>query len=826
MKSLFSFFRSYFFFGFFLANLIPTTVLANDINSTKPFYIDENASYYVNTETWNNLPQGGDTIFISANRTHALKFQYLSGSAENPLVIINSGGQVNIDSETAWGALTFENCQYIKVSGAGHPGYKYGFLLSAKSCGLAFSELSSDCEAEFVKISHDGFFGIYAKKDYGGNPPSPVPVFSDLVIHDCFIENVTEGMYLGETKSPGMEFKHVKIYNNIVRNTGREAIQIANMVEDIEIYNNTLLSTGNDSTLYQENILQIGDNSAANVYNNILIGAPSYGIISLGNGNNTYTNNYIADSKGMYIDNRLFTDSTAAIEVSGNYFSQTHDGEVIENRNEINFISITNNQYDTHITFFNNNSGNDTNFVDSDNSLETIEEIAFTDIANNDYSLSANSLAIYGNIGAPGGPEYSEYDEGTTTEDTVPVSEQIRLSSSMITDLVEGGSVYSADYLVDEQDSSVENNEHPTSQSWKPYWNMNNAPYSVYIDLGKVYNITEIALHDMNNVANLEVYYGEPDNWQALFTESCNKYKTWKTHETDVATRYIKLTMSESVYAAVNEIIIYGYEVVVENTLVSEQIQLSGSMIYDLVDGGSVYSADFLVDEQNIVIENDEHPTSQSWKPYWNMNNAPYSVYLDLGRVYNITEIALHDMNNVANLEISYGEPGNWQALFTESCNKYKTWKIHETDIATRYIRLTMSESVYAAVNEIILYGYAEESEDSSFMEEKSVQSESYSVTTSSATIEESISDKNLVLYPNPAQNKLTVDIPQDWAFNYKIEIINMQGIIYYTRDYNELHFGNPTINLEEYNMNKGIYFMRFTNDQGIAKTVKFIKNT
>ncbi|MEE4248782.1 MAG: hypothetical protein V2I33_25675, partial [Kangiellaceae bacterium] len=86
---------------------------------------------------------------------------------------------------------------------------------------MSFSQYSSDCEAENIKISHDGFFGIFAKKDFGGNPPNPVPVFDNLVIHDCFIENVSEGMYIGETKSPGMDFKNLKIYNNIVRNTQR-----------------------------------------------------------------------------------------------------------------------------------------------------------------------------------------------------------------------------------------------------------------------------------------------------------------------------------------------------------------------------------------------------------------------------------------------------------------------------------------------------------------------------------------------------------------------------------------------------------------------------
>jgi hypothetical protein len=83
-------------------------------------------------------------------------------------------------------------------------------------------------------------------------------------------------MYLGETKSPGMEFKYVR-FNNIVRNTLRESIQIANMVEDVEIYNNTMLNAGLANITYQTSILQIGDNSVVNTYNNILM-MPTTGI--------------------------------------------------------------------------------------------------------------------------------------------------------------------------------------------------------------------------------------------------------------------------------------------------------------------------------------------------------------------------------------------------------------------------------------------------------------------------------------------------------------------------------------------------------------------
>jgi hypothetical protein len=50
------------------------------------------------------------------------------------------------------------------------------------------------------------------------------------------------------------------------------------MVEDVEIYNNTMLNAGLANITYQTSILQIGDNSVVNTYNNILIDAPTTGI--------------------------------------------------------------------------------------------------------------------------------------------------------------------------------------------------------------------------------------------------------------------------------------------------------------------------------------------------------------------------------------------------------------------------------------------------------------------------------------------------------------------------------------------------------------------
>jgi hypothetical protein len=62
-------------------------------------------------------------------------------------------------------------------------------------------------------------------------------------------------------------------------------------------------------------------------------------------------------------------------------------------------------------------------------------------------------------------------------------------------------------------------------------------------------------------------------------------------------------------------------------------------------------------------------------------------------------------MHSTGNFTIDYGEPNNWSSLFVDPLNKFKIWKRHATDMSTRYLRLSLTDP-YAAVNEIIIYGY------------------------------------------------------------------------------------------------------------------------
>ena len=309
------------------------------------YTIDEQSPVYFKPDYFSPAPGAGDTIFVSADRTKALIFKDFSGGAGQPLVIINQRGQVAINTSSYSCAIDFRDCHHIQLSGAGEASHFYGFRLRASNCGVAFSGLSSHCEIAFAEIDHDGFFGIVAKKDYKGNPPSPTPTFEHLIIHDCLIKNVTEGMYIGETKTPGMEFHHVRIFNNIVYATGRESIQISNATEDVAVYNNLLWKAGRDGAGMHGNNLQIGDNTVGRFYNNLLIDAQEHGIILMGSGDVDIYNNYLAENKGIYIDERSVTIADAPLLIRNNFFSQMKRPACIINRNEPNPLRIHDNQW-------------------------------------------------------------------------------------------------------------------------------------------------------------------------------------------------------------------------------------------------------------------------------------------------------------------------------------------------------------------------------------------------------------------------------------------------------------------------------------------------
>ena len=383
------------FFGFSV-----TTVQGSN------FLVNAQTPFQVTPDYFSTPPAGGDTIFISAQRKMAVVFDHFNGNSSAPVVIMNRGGQVAINDTVHYAGIQLHDCHFIKLTGSGAPPVRYGFHLKAVGAGVFLSGLSSDIELSYIAIDYDGFMGIQAKKDYHGFPPSPIPVFRNLVIHDCFIQHVSEGMYIGETKTPGMEFKHIRIFNNVVTHTKREAIQLANAVGDVEVYNNLMFDNGVAKLYSQSNNTQMGDNTVGDYYNNIISGANEHGIVVLGSGHIRVYSNYIANNEGMFIDNRSVTDPLAAISVTGNYFYHITADEVVRNYNELNPILLKNNYFNTPIPFYRSNCTDCTNATLENNQETNVPVLKFT-VVNGTYVPDPENPRIYKHYGPQSGLGYA-----------------------------------------------------------------------------------------------------------------------------------------------------------------------------------------------------------------------------------------------------------------------------------------------------------------------------------------------------------------------------------------------------------------------------------
>src|SRR6056297_2022238 len=93
------FFIDKLFFCFLKFCLLPyflTGIAVLSFRATNKYIVDKNSSFFITNDTWDKPVTGGDTIFILSGRKKALKFCEISGKKNNPVVIINAGGQVQI----------------------------------------------------------------------------------------------------------------------------------------------------------------------------------------------------------------------------------------------------------------------------------------------------------------------------------------------------------------------------------------------------------------------------------------------------------------------------------------------------------------------------------------------------------------------------------------------------------------------------------------------------------------------------------------------------------------------------------------------------------
>lgn len=274
--------------------------------------------YVINGSDLNISP--GDTINLLKGHRYYLLLKNINGNKDSVITIRNYNGTVIIDTNFYYG-IKFDLSSFVKLSGAGVDSIKYGIqILKVNGAGISVDNKSTDVEIENIEISNTPIAGIYAKTDPDCSFTAVRDSFEmyNISIHDNYLHDIAnEGMYIGSSFYTGetlncndkdtLIYPHViegvKVYNNIIKNTGWDGIQVGSAISDCEIYNNYISNDSYEGYYNQMSGILIGGGSKCDCYNNIIADGKGDGIEVLGLGDEMIYNNLIINpGKDYYPD--------------------------------------------------------------------------------------------------------------------------------------------------------------------------------------------------------------------------------------------------------------------------------------------------------------------------------------------------------------------------------------------------------------------------------------------------------------------------------------------------------------------------------------------
>ncbi len=266
-----------------------------------------------NIEPWNSLVPG-DTVLLMPGEREQLLIRNFRGTADKPFIFINTEGIVSITTDHHYG-ISIQNCQYFRLSGSGYPSTFYGIQIDQveNGAGIGVGDLSSDFELDHISVKNVLTAGIYAKTNPSCSSPSTREKFTqkNTVIHDVLVENAgNEGIYAGNTAWFGQivncdgkdtlllpsVLDGVRIYKNIIINSGWDGIQLSSASHDCQVYENQIYYDSQDGYLNQMSGILLGGGSKCDCYNNLIADGKGDGIENHGLGGNMIFNNIIVNA--------------------------------------------------------------------------------------------------------------------------------------------------------------------------------------------------------------------------------------------------------------------------------------------------------------------------------------------------------------------------------------------------------------------------------------------------------------------------------------------------------------------------------------------------
>ncbi len=358
----------------------------------------------------------GDTVFIQAHTRQKLIIQNLTvGTAENPVLITNLGGQFVIDTTTTDKGLHFYNCRHFILRGTSSPGnYDYGIKIARVSksgaIGLAFIQGSTDFEVSHLEISNVGFAAVMAKSDELNRA---VFTMRNVSFHHLYIHDIGgEGIYVGssfyhDTAKNPHEIHGVAIHDNRIENTGWDGIQLGCATQNASIYRNRIVGYGGAnitaSDHHEQNEgIRVNPGTAARVFDNYIQGG------NPGSGSGIFAN---PRDDSVYYNNVIVTPGESGIVIgadaalnAGTSISLLNNTIVSPAQHGIEFWSTgSSGNTATNNLIVNPGTGSDYVFkkyasvvlpVTAPLHVATVAAAGFVNAATHDYRLAAGSAAI------------------------------------------------------------------------------------------------------------------------------------------------------------------------------------------------------------------------------------------------------------------------------------------------------------------------------------------------------------------------------------------------------------------------------------------------
>jgi hypothetical protein len=361
----------------------------------------------------------GSVIGLSAaNQYGSILFRNIVGTATNPVIIKNCGGVAHLDGTGKGYVIRMENSKYFRITGGSEN--PHGIELTGATMGLMLEKFSTDFEIDRIEVFNVSFAGIMAKTE---------PTCDDATIRGNFtMRNVSfhhnyvhdtggEGFYIGhsfyskgKTLSCGVRLPHeienVKIFNNVVKNSGWEAIQVGSAPKGAMVFNNKIENYGMANELYQNNGIQFGEGAPGVCFANYINGGKGAGLIIVGNAENFIHDNVFVNTGTMgifcderdtrgngfrIVNNTIINPGTDGIRLYTEYVPNVVKNNIIVNPGNYTFYTYPRTSADSYLYLLNKYVP-----VESSNNIYTTDfaSLKFLNGSLNNYRLMTGSPAI------------------------------------------------------------------------------------------------------------------------------------------------------------------------------------------------------------------------------------------------------------------------------------------------------------------------------------------------------------------------------------------------------------------------------------------------